>query len=45
MDHTKCNSGLPYTFAKLGNIDVWITDVPLSEDIKKAAQQNRVMLL
>ena len=45
MDHTKLRSSLPYTFAKLGNIDVWLTDSELPEDIRKAANQAHVTVL
>ena len=45
MDHTKLHSGLPYTFAKLGNIDTWITDEELPEEIRRAAHQTHVTVL
>lgn len=45
MDTSKINSGLPHTFARLNNINTWITDKPLPDDIQKAARQARVILL
>ena len=45
MDHTKLRSTLPYTFARLNNINVWVTDMDLSEDIKRAAYQSRVTII
>ena len=45
MDASKINCGMPYTFARLQNIHVLVTDQPLPEDYQKAARQARVMLL
>lgn len=45
MDSTKLNNSLPYTFARLNNIQIWITDQPLPEDVQKAARQANVLIL
>jgi DeoR family transcriptional regulator, fructose operon transcriptional repressor len=45
MDASKINCGMPYTFARLQNIQALITDQTLPEDYQKAARQARVLLL
>lgn len=45
MDHTKLNTALPYTFAKLNHINTWVIDTDLPDDIKKAARRTRVEVL
>lgn len=45
MDTTKINSSLPYSFARLNNIHMWITDRPLPEDVERAARQAHITLL
>lgn len=45
MDHTKLDSGLPYTFAKLNHIDVWVTDKNLPGQVQKAAAHAKVKIL
>jgi DeoR/GlpR family transcriptional regulator of sugar metabolism len=45
MDSTKMNNRLPYTFARLNNIQTLITDAELPEDIQRLAQQAHVTLL
>ena len=45
MDTSKMNNRLPYTFARLNNIQTLITDEALPEEIQKLAQQAHVRLL
>ena len=45
MDHSKLDSGLPYTFAKLNHIDAWVTDLPLPDPVVKAVRQAGVEIL
>jgi DeoR/GlpR family transcriptional regulator of sugar metabolism len=45
MDTSKMNNRLPYTFARLNNIQTLITDAPLPEEIQKLARQAHVVLL
>ena len=44
MDITKIDKTMPYTFATLKDIDVLICDKDLPDAIKKAAQQNGVLI-
>ena len=45
MDASKVDCGMPYTFAKLSEIDILITDSPLSHEYLKAAKQARVTVI
>jgi DeoR family transcriptional regulator, fructose operon transcriptional repressor len=45
MDVSKVGINMPYTFARLSQIQILVTDQPLSEDYQKAARQARVLLL
>ena len=45
MDTSKMQNRLPYTFARLNNIQTLITDEALPEEIQKLAQQAHVRLL
>jgi DeoR/GlpR family transcriptional regulator of sugar metabolism len=45
MDTSKMNNRLPYTFARLNNIQTLVTDAPLPEEIQKLALQAHVRLL
>lgn len=45
MDTSKINLGMPYTFARLNQVQTMITDEPLSEDYIRAIRQARVVLL
>jgi len=45
MDSSKVDCGMPYTFAKLADIDILITDTPLSHEYLKAAKQARVTVI
>jgi DeoR family fructose operon transcriptional repressor len=44
MDITKIDKTMPYTFATLKDIDILICDADLPDDIKKAAQENGVLI-
>jgi DeoR family transcriptional regulator, fructose operon transcriptional repressor len=44
MDSSKINIGMPFTFARLQNVQAVVTDQPLPEDYQKAARQARVLL-
>lgn len=45
MDTSKMNNRLPYTFARLSNIQTLVTDAPLPEEYQRLAQQAHVNLL
>jgi DeoR/GlpR family transcriptional regulator of sugar metabolism len=45
MDSSKNNKNLPFTFAKLEDIDLWISEKELSPEIIKEAKKNEVQLL
>ena len=45
MDSSKINKNLPFTFAKLEDIDLWISEKGLSPEIVKEAKKNKVQLL
>lgn len=45
MDASKVDCGMPYTFAKLSDIDILITDTPLTHEYLKAAKQARVTVI
>jgi DeoR family transcriptional regulator, fructose operon transcriptional repressor len=45
MDNSKVGTSMPYTFARLSQIQILVTDLPLPEEIQKAARQARVLLL
>jgi DeoR family transcriptional regulator, fructose operon transcriptional repressor len=45
MDISKYNSSMPYTFTRLQNIHILVTDQPLPDDGQKAARQARVLML
>lgn len=45
MDASKVDCGMPYTFAKLSDIDILITDTPLAHEYLKAAKQARVTVI
>jgi DeoR/GlpR family transcriptional regulator of sugar metabolism len=45
IDRSKRNSRLPYTFARLSNIQTLVTDGPLPEEIQKLADQAHVQVL
>ncbi len=45
MDTSKMNNRMPYTFARLNNIQTLITDVPLPEEFQKLARQAHVTML
>ncbi len=45
MDSSKINTGMPYTFARLTQIQTLITDNALPDDHQKAIRQARVVLL
>ena len=42
MDSTKLKSSMPYTFARIRNVNALVTDAPLPEDYQKALRQARV---
>ncbi len=44
MDITKIDKTMPYTFATLKDIDILICDADLPDGIKKAAQENGVLI-
>ncbi len=44
MDSSKVNGSMPYTFARLQNIQTLITDKPLPEDYLKAIRQASVVV-
>jgi DeoR/GlpR family transcriptional regulator of sugar metabolism len=44
MDVSKIDKSMPFTFAKLKDIDVLVTDKTLSESIAKAAEKYSVQL-
>lgn len=45
MDTSKLNKNLPFTFAKLEDIDIWITEKELPVEIIQSAKKNNVQLL
>ncbi|MBP8990160.1 MAG: DeoR/GlpR transcriptional regulator [Clostridia bacterium] len=45
MDHSKLNSSMPYTFAKLQNLYALVCDQDLPEEYQKAAHQAHVLLV
>ncbi|MHB1484680.1 MAG: DeoR/GlpR family DNA-binding transcription regulator [Saccharofermentanales bacterium] len=45
MDASKVECGMPYTFAKLTDVDILITDTPLAANYLKAAKQARVTVI
>ena len=45
MDSSKINKNLPFTFAKLEDIDIWISEKELTPDIIDAAKNNNIQLL
>jgi len=45
MDNSKIGYSMPYTFARLNQINTLITDTTVTEDIKKAAAQANVIVL
>jgi len=45
MDSSKIDCGMPYTFAKLSDIDILITDEPLTVDYLKAAKKAKVTVI
>lgn len=45
MDASKVECGMPYTFAKLSDVDILITDSPLAPNYLKAAKQARVTVI
>ena len=44
MDSSKVNGSMPYTFARLQNIQTLITDQPLPDDYQKALRQANVVV-
>jgi DeoR/GlpR family transcriptional regulator of sugar metabolism len=45
MDKSKLNYSMPYTFARLNQINTLITDSILPEDVRRAATQSKVTIL
>ena len=45
MDSSKINTGMPYTFARLNQVQTLITDNDLPEDHQRAIRQARVVLI
>ena len=45
MDATKLGRSLPFTFAKLSDVDVWICDKPFPREIRRTAEQAGVRCL
>lgn len=45
MDSSKINKNLPFTFAKLEDIDIWICEKKLPSDIMATAKKNNVQLI
>ena len=45
MDSSKIDCGMPYTFAKLSDIDILITDEPLPADYLRAAKKAKVTVI
>jgi DeoR/GlpR family transcriptional regulator of sugar metabolism len=45
MDKSKLNYSMPYTFARLNQINMLITDAILPEDVRRAATQSKVTIL
>ena len=44
MDSSKINKNLPFTFAKLEDIDIWISEKTMPSEIIDAAKKNNVQL-
>jgi DeoR/GlpR family transcriptional regulator of sugar metabolism len=45
MDSSKINKNLPFTYASLSDLDVWICDKGLPNDVKKEAENNDVCII
>ncbi|MBZ4646430.1 MAG: hypothetical protein PWR27_1215 [Petroclostridium sp.] len=45
LDHSKINRNLPFTFAKLEDIDVLVTDKPLPQNILDEAKQKGIEVI
>jgi len=45
MDSSKINKNLPFTYASLNDLDIWICDKKLPDDIKKEAEKNNVYII
>jgi DeoR/GlpR family transcriptional regulator of sugar metabolism len=45
MDISKYNCSMPYTFARLANIHILVTDQPLPEEVLKAARKARLQII
>ncbi len=45
MDKTKIDRVLPFTFCKLEDVDVLITDAPLPEEIVSAIDTDRTKIV
>lgn len=45
MDSSKISKNLPFTFAKLEDVHIWICEKELSSDILKAAKKNNVKII
>ena len=45
MDSGKINKNLPFTYAKLEDIDIWVCDSELPDEIKKEAEKMGVKLI
>lgn len=45
MDTSKINKNLPFTYATLQDIDIWVTDASMPAEIAEEARQNGVTLI
>ena len=45
MDVSKSDCGMPYTFSRIQDIDVLVTDLPLPEKVAKAMKQARITVI
>lgn len=45
MDSSKIDRGMPYTFARLSDTDILVTDAPLPAEYLKAARQAKVTVI
>lgn len=45
MDSSKIDKNMPYTFAALKDIDIFVTDVQLPEAVMKAAEKSNVSII
>lgn len=45
MDMSKAECGMPYTFARLADIDILVTDQPLSDTLARAVRQAKVTVI